>query len=404
MKTVSIIIPVYNAEKYLTQCVRSVLQQSYPALQVLLVNDGSTDKSLTLCQSLAKKDDRIRVLDKPNGGVSSARNAGLAVATGTYVQFLDSDDTIHKDMVKTLVDLLEAEDADIAFCAGEALYYSKGRIAFRVSMIRSSLGDACPMSHQEFLSRLPWLLTDYGGLEAPCNRIYRRKLITDAQLQFPTYTSFGEDFLFNVACYGACRKVVFTDKALYYYHRRDRNSLSCRCIPDLYANQMHLIDTLCQMLAQQSTLTPAAQQQLDLYRCWYLYDVLENIATAEELSYQERWTRLQNLLNDDSFRQRYLACDFEHGHSREFAPYVKARDPAGILEWYTARQKQALEDAKHPITCWVVRRLRHYAKHHPNTRTGHLAQLLQLNLATVGPATTFARIRQKLLRGRRAAP
>lgn len=236
-------------------------------------------------------------------------------------------------------------------------------------------------------------------MESPCNRLYRRELITKQHLQFSTHTNYGEDFLFNIACYGACRKVVFTDRSFYYYHRRNEDSLSSQCPANLYQNQMYLIDQLEQMLDVQGVLTPTLCEETADYRCRYLYHVLERIAIVDQtLTETERLKRLQTLLNDDAFCAAYLAVDCDYMYARQLAPCVRKRDAAKLLETFAAIYRQIQVDAKRPITSWLVRRLRNYAKRHPNTYMGRKAQLLQLNLATVGLKTTLGRIGKKLLR------
>lgn len=111
---VSIIIPVYNVEAYLEKCLQSVVTQTYTNIEILLVNDGSTDRSPAVCRAFAARDTRIRVLNRENGGLSSARNAGLEVANGEYVCFIDSDDWVETDYVATLWEVLEKYGADIA--------------------------------------------------------------------------------------------------------------------------------------------------------------------------------------------------------------------------------------------------------------------------------------------------
>lgn len=107
MEKVSLIIPIYNAEMYLKRCLDSVVAQTYPALEILLVNDGSRDHSLAICEEYEKKDDRIHIIDKENTGVSDSRNVAIAAATGTYLQFMDSDDWLTPDATERLVTLAE---------------------------------------------------------------------------------------------------------------------------------------------------------------------------------------------------------------------------------------------------------------------------------------------------------
>ena len=113
---VSIIVPVYNAKKYLSNTLESILKQSYKNLEIILVNDGSTDNSKEICEHYAKIDSRIILLNKINGGVSSARNYGLEVAKGDYVSFIDSDDYLTVDMIETLVKDVQNTDVEIAVC------------------------------------------------------------------------------------------------------------------------------------------------------------------------------------------------------------------------------------------------------------------------------------------------
>ena len=113
---ISIIIPVYNVEQYLSRCIDSVINQTYKNLEIILIDDGSTDDSGEICDEYALKDNRIKVMHKQNGGVSSARNEGLDISKGNYIGFIDSDDFIEKDMYEFLYDLLTKNNCDISCC------------------------------------------------------------------------------------------------------------------------------------------------------------------------------------------------------------------------------------------------------------------------------------------------
>ena len=117
---VSVIVPIYKVEKYLGKCVDSIINQTYKNLEIILVDDGSPDNSGKICDEYAKKDNRIKVIHKENGGLSSARNAGLDVATGEFIAFVDSDDRIHLDFVEKLYRAIKEENADIASCYVES--------------------------------------------------------------------------------------------------------------------------------------------------------------------------------------------------------------------------------------------------------------------------------------------
>ena len=113
---ISIIIPIYKVEEYLDECISSVINQTYTKLEIILVDDGSPDSCPKMCDDWAKKDSRIRVIHKTNGGLSDARNAGIEVATGEYIAFVDSDDYIKPDMIAKLYAALCKEEADISAC------------------------------------------------------------------------------------------------------------------------------------------------------------------------------------------------------------------------------------------------------------------------------------------------
>ena len=119
---ISVIIPVYNVEKYVEKTVRSILNNAYPNIEVICVNDGSTDNSLSVLQVIAQTDERVKVFDKQNGGVTSARLYGLEQARGTWISFIDGDDTIDTDMYERLIANVTAEDIDISHCGYKKIF------------------------------------------------------------------------------------------------------------------------------------------------------------------------------------------------------------------------------------------------------------------------------------------
>ena len=127
MKKISVIVPVYNVERYLKRCIESIINQTYKDLEIILVDDGSTDSSGNICDEYKKIDKRISVIHKKNGGLSDARNEGLKVVTGTYIAFVDSDDFLDLDMYEYMQKNIEKENADIVIC-GTKIDYDNGKI------------------------------------------------------------------------------------------------------------------------------------------------------------------------------------------------------------------------------------------------------------------------------------
>ena len=116
MDRISVIVPVYKVESYLPSCIESVLSQTYPCFELILVDDGSPDHCGEICDAYARKDDRVRVIHQKNAGLSAARNAGLEIASGTYVTFVDSDDAIHPQMLERLIKAIQTTDANMSLC------------------------------------------------------------------------------------------------------------------------------------------------------------------------------------------------------------------------------------------------------------------------------------------------
>ena len=122
---ISVIVPIYNVEKYINRCIDSIIEQTYTNLEIILVDDGSTDNSGSICDEYAKKDNRIKVIHKENGGVSSARNVGLDTAIGQYITFVDSDDYIEKKYCEILLKTLKKQKADCVACGYNRIYKNK---------------------------------------------------------------------------------------------------------------------------------------------------------------------------------------------------------------------------------------------------------------------------------------
>ena len=214
MMMISVIIPIYNVEKYLSRCVDSVLSQTRSDIELILINDGSNDSSGLICDEYAEKDSRIRVFHKKNEGVSSARNLGLDNAIGNYVMFVDSDDYMHFDMCEIMLSTLESNNADLVICGTEEtggyLWEPVETRDYSISDINNNFVD---LLHTELLSP-PW------------NKIFKRDKID--KLRFREDMSFGEDLMFNIKYLEKCSKVSFIKKTPYYHEKNNDMSLVVR--------------------------------------------------------------------------------------------------------------------------------------------------------------------------------
>ncbi|MDD3013606.1 MAG: glycosyltransferase [Candidatus Gastranaerophilales bacterium] len=228
---VSIIIPVYNVEKYLTACLESVVNQDYKNVEVILVNDGSSDGSPEICDKYASKDNRIIVIHKGNSGVSSARNEALKVAKGKYVTFVDSDDLIRPNMIDRLVDDISTYSADIAVC-GTEIFYEKNY----PDLNKLYSNDKKYIYDGE--DALKDLLYQKNITNALHGKLYKKSLFDDAN--FSEDLAIGEDLYINYQLFSVAKKIVRINDQLYLYLQREGSAINS----STYKKRMSLINKL----------------------------------------------------------------------------------------------------------------------------------------------------------------
>ena len=205
---ISVIVPVYKVGAFLDRCVQSIADQTYENLEIILVDDGSPDNCPTMCDAWAEKDRRVKVVHKKNGGLSDARNAGMAIATGELMGFVDSDDWIAPDMYQHLHDLLDADGSDIAACGVEMVWEdgTPSRILTR---------SGCRVLDQEEAMRA---IIEESWLKQPVwYKLYKAALIHD--IPFPV-GKYHEDVFWSYQAVARAQKVSVSDKIGYYYFQR----------------------------------------------------------------------------------------------------------------------------------------------------------------------------------------
>lgn len=201
---ISIIVPVYNVEEFLNQCIKSVLGQSYKKLEIILVDDGSTDQSGKICDRYQMTDARIKVIHKENGGLSDARNTGLRLAKGKYYSFIDSDDYISSEMIQTMFDSLKRNQCDIAVCN-----------MMRFGDTVDSVKFYYPAEREQVLAGRERFQT----LNQPsvCNKLFCSELFNN--IKFPKGKYYEDTYVYHELLYQA-KKIVLTGKDSYWYRAR----------------------------------------------------------------------------------------------------------------------------------------------------------------------------------------
>lgn len=233
---VSVIVPVYNAEKYLKKCMESILKQTYENIELILINDGSIDKSLDICNQFSKRDRRIRVIDKDNSGVSDTRNLGIMLAKGKYLCFVDSDDYIEENYIEKMI--LNTDESTLTMCGyfietsmENGDFFSR-KVTYKEKEIISIKEHLANLFHQGFLSAI-W------------NKIYDVERLKKNDIKFDENLSLGEDLLFNLEYLKTgIEKFKCIDLPLYHYIKRGTESLDNKYREDFLKIQEKLYEKL----------------------------------------------------------------------------------------------------------------------------------------------------------------
>ena len=218
MPFVSLIIPVYNAEKYLRRCLTSAMEQTFKDMEILVVNDGSTDESLAICREYAQMDPRFHIINKENTGVSDSRNRAIQIAKGDYLQFMDSDDWLTPDATETFVYAAQKFNCDLVIAdfyrVDKAVFTEKQHIRERGLLTREQFATYMMQDPADFYYGVLW------------NKLYRRQVIADNHLEMDAQMRWCEDFLFNLSFIRHAETFTAIQTPVYYYMKRKGSLVS----------------------------------------------------------------------------------------------------------------------------------------------------------------------------------
>lgn len=222
MPKISVIVPVYNVEKYLNRCVDSILNQTFEDFELILVNDGSPDNCGNICDEYAQKDNRVKVIHKKNGGVSSARNVGIDIAQGEYIMFVDSDDWINENMLN---DMYNMPDSDMKVSSIRMIgkdnsteYIIDTKMYTQEDLLIGFFSEAFPI----ICFCGPWC------------KLYKKDIIFNNAVRFNEDMSLGEDTYFNLNYIKHCKSIYTSEQIYYYYMRENSESLFTKFRLNMY--------------------------------------------------------------------------------------------------------------------------------------------------------------------------
>ena len=261
MDLISVIVPVYNVERYVNRCVESIMNQTYPELEIILVDDGSTDSSGVLCDTFAEKDARITVIHKKNGGLSDARNTGIDASTGSYIVFADSDDWLDPDMIQLLYNVLKKNNADIAECSYRNVY---------TDHILEETSCSAEVVNGDSVTALEGMLDWKYFKPVAWNKLYKRSVIQD--IRYPVGRLHEDEFT-TYKYYFNAKKVTYVDVSKYNYDRTREDSITGRKFSERNLDACWAFRERVDFFYK-NNIVRLQRKMNDIY-CWFVLDKLE---------------------------------------------------------------------------------------------------------------------------------
>jgi len=256
---ISVIVPVYNSEKYLSDCIESIVTQTYSNLEIILIDDGSTDSSPYICDEFAKRDDRIVVIHQQNAGVSNARNKGLDIATGEIVTFVDSDDTIDSDMYDFLLNLMIENDADITHCGYKHIYADSIKL----------VNDTKKIYKHNSIEALRCLIGGFLFGGSLCNKLIKKDVV--GQVRLANDVKINEDVLFCFEVFMNSNVIVFADYPKYNYLSNESSTTEIKKQEKAYADRCFVNKIMFERMAGTELWNAAGSRYISSLLAYYRF-------------------------------------------------------------------------------------------------------------------------------------
>lgn len=306
---ISVIVPVYNVEEFLEQCLESIVSQTYTDLEIILVNDGSTDQSAKICDDFAKRDTRVKVIHQINGGVSSARNTGIKAATGDYITFVDSDDWLEKEMYQKMMYAVKIQNgSEVIMCDFINEKYNCQE------KITANIRDGFYVKQDIVKELYPTLLVteDLGRLPivSACICIFKKELFLNNKIAFDVDLRYVEDYLFMATIMLYTNSFYYLKDYYGYHYRQYEISRSKKYQPKWWDNFLLLNDKLSLLLSQDENYDFSRQIKLQLIHSALF--VSSAIFHSNNLKTKEKLILLKKLFNDSVLRSSFSNLDFKN--------------------------------------------------------------------------------------------
>ena len=310
---VSIVVPVYNSSQYLNQCLDSILKQTLYEIEVICVNDGSTDNSLDILQKYARNDQRVIIINQNNFGVSVARNAGLNSVSGEYFMFVDSDDWIALDMCKNMYLIAETEHADCVMCdyVKEFANHSIVCHIFEQKKIVWNKNEIMNNLHRKLFGLLGNELKypEKGDvIVSPCMQLFKTSKFQ--KIRFTDIKTIGtfEDGLYQIDVYKDCERFVYVNKPYYYYRKTNSNSITTAYKSDLYEQWKNLFQIMEQIILD-NHLSDEYEKALSNRICMSVIGLgLNQIHSSKGIFYDSK--KISSIITSEMYKKAFLQLEY----------------------------------------------------------------------------------------------
>lgn len=291
---VSIVVPVYNSSKYLARCLDSILMQTFRDYEVIVVDDGSTDSSASICDAYAEKYKMIKVIHQNNAGVSAARNKGIDESRGKYLMFVDSDDYIDTNMLDVAVSKIEEYDADIFMSGNIEEYVSNGIIT---NSVKRTVTSSCLYSLRKFLENFGQAYPVVCLSNSWC-KLYKMENIKKNEIQFDESMSIDEDTNFIFSYMNYVQKIYFSKEILYHYYRDNRETLSVKFHADRYEIIEYVYGKMMNLMYRENCSAESFSRFENMYFLYMVGCIIKYYINSDKCSKKDRIGQIKKVINN----------------------------------------------------------------------------------------------------------
>ena len=315
---ISIIVPVYNVEQYVGECIESILNQSFKNIELILINDGSKDNSGFICDQYAKKDNRIKVIHKKNEGVSIARNIGISNASGEYIAFVDSDDIVDEEIYTTMLKAMKKNESDLVMCRYKRIY-NNGKNELALEPLREGLYNKEQIFNNLILDMIG---NESSNISQPlimgstCRCLYKKEIIDKYEIEFPII-KIAEDMLFHLHYLMTCEKAYVAGEALYYY-RYNELSATKNYINNLWEVLMYQLELVEDGLNKFNLLNNKSKERLKINTFYFISWCFTNECNPRNSKkYSEIIKEMRKISKYNKFKEVFTWNNIKKTHIKE---------------------------------------------------------------------------------------